>query len=195
MKQDTIAGDFFSDSNIAALRNQMLRFATIQLRDATIAEDAVQEALMAAHEARDRFEGRAQLKTWVFSILRNKILDVFRENKRRPVQSLTLEDGSDDETEGLFDENGHWRKEEQPTDWGQPETSFSNEQFWVVLEICLNNMKETIARVFMMREFLGLDTNEICSELDISESNCWVTLHRARSRLRICLDEKWIKVK
>lgn len=192
--RDTNASDCFSDSNIVILRNQMLRFATIQLRDATIAEDAVQEALMAAHEAKDRFEGRAQLKTWVFAILRNKILDVFRERKRRPVESLTQEDGSDDEIEALFDERGHWTKDGQPSDWGQPETSFSNDQFWVVLEICLNNMKETIARVFMMREFLGLDTAEICSELEISESNCWVTLHRARSRLRLCLDEKWMKV-
>lgn len=184
--------DIFSDINIQALRIDMLKFATLQLRDASIAEDAVQEALIAAHAAKESFEGRAQLKTWVFSILRNKIIDILRERIRHPTQSLTQEDGSDDELDELFDENGRWRKESQPTDWGQPEKAFKNEQFWQVFEICLESMKENVARVFMMREFLGLNTAEICKELEVSESNCWVILHRARSRLRVCLENKWI---
>lgn len=183
--------DIFEDTDILVLRNDMLKFATLQLRDSSIAEDAVQEALIAAHTAKGSFEGRAQVKTWVFSILRNKIIDILRERIRRPTQSMTLEDGSDDELDELFDENGRWRKDSQPTDWGQPEKAFKNEQFWQVFEICLESMKENVARVFMMREFLGLDTDEICKELEISESNCWVILHRARSRLRVCLENKW----
>lgn len=184
--------DIFEDTDIELLRKDMLRFATLQLRDASIAEDAVQEALIAAHSAKGRFEGRAQLKTWVFSILKNKIIDVLRERVRKPTQSMTLADGSDDELDELFDENGRWRKETQPSDWGQPEKAFKNDQFWQILEVCLESMKENVARVFMMREFLGLDTAEICSELEISESNCWVILHRARSNLRICLENKWV---
>lgn len=183
--------DIFEDSNIQALRVDMLRFATIQLSDASIAEDAVQEALIAAHSAREKFEGQSQLKTWIFSILRNKIIDILRERNRKPTQSLTLADGSDDINE-LFDENGRWYKETQPSDWGQPEKAFKNAQFWQVFEFCLESMKENVARVFMMREFLGLNTIEICNELDISESNCWVILHRARSNLRICLEKKWV---
>ena len=184
--------DIFADTDIAALRVEMLRFATLQLRDASIAEDAVQEALIAAHSAKESFAGRAQLKTWVFSILRNKIIDILRERVRRPTHSMTLEDGSDDELDELFDENGRWHKETQPTDWGQPEKAFKNGQFWQIFELCLESMKENVARVFMMREFLGLDTAEICAELEISESNCWVILHRARSSLRVCLENKWI---
>ena len=184
--------DIFKDIDISALRTDMLRFATLQLRDASIAEDAVQEALIAAHSAKNSFDGRAQLKTWVFSILRNKIIDVLRERVRKPTQSLTKEDGSDDELDELFDENGRWRKESQPSDWGQPEKAFKNDQFLKVFEVCLESMKENVARVFMMREFLGQDTAEICSELEISESNCWVILHRARSALRLCLEKKWI---
>lgn len=184
--------ELFSDANIVTLRAEMLRFATLQLRDASMAEDAVQEALIAAHTAKNRFEGRAQMKTWVFSILRNKIIDIIRERTRRPTQSMTHEDGSDDELNELFDENGYWRKEDKPSDWGQPELAFSNDQFWQVFDICLNAMKENIARVFMMREIMGLDTAEICAELAISESNCWVILHRARARLRLCLEDKWI---
>ncbi len=182
-----------SDRDIAAIRPDMLKFATLQLRDASLAEDAVQEALLAAHKASSRFEGRAKLKTWVFSILRNKIIDILRERSRRPTESLTEEDGRDAELDALFDERDHWTREGSPSDWGEPEAAFNNAQFWQVFEICLNHMKEKVARVFMMREFIGLETEEICRELEISESNCWVILHRARSRLRLCLEQKWVR--
>ena len=183
--------DIFAETDIAILRVDMLRFATLQLRDASLAEDAVQEALVAAHSGAQKFQARSQLKTWVFSILRNKIIDILRERVRRPTQSLTLEDGSDDELDELFDENGRWRKETQPSDWGQPEKAFDNDQFWKIFELCIDTMKENVARVFMMREFLGFDTAEICKELEITESNCWVILHRARAALRLCLEKKW----
>lgn len=182
----------FTDIDIAKLRTEMLRFATLQLRDSAAAEDAVQEALSAAFVAKDKFEGRAKVRSWVFSILRNKIIDIIRERARHPSQSFTQEDGSDDELNEMFDENGRWRKEEQPSNWGQPEAAYSNDQFMKIFEICLSAMKEKVARVFMMREFLGLETSEICTELNISESNCWVILHRGRSCLRLCLEKGWI---
>ncbi|MDH3354661.1 MAG: sigma-70 family RNA polymerase sigma factor [Chromatiales bacterium] len=182
----------FTDIDLTKLRTEMLRFATLQLRDSTSAEDAVQEALSAAFVAKDKFEGRAKVRSWVFSILRNKIIDIIRERARHPSQSLTQEDGSEDELNELFDENGRWRKDVQPSSWGQPEETYSNDQFMKIFEICLKTMKEKVARVFMMREFLGLETSDICTELNISESNCWVILHRGRSRLRLCLENGWI---
>lgn len=184
---------WFQETEIAALRHDMLRFARLQLRDAAEAEDAVQEALSAAYATRDRFTGRAQVKTWIFSILRHKIIDLLRDRSRHPTQSLTRDDGSDADINELFDAKGYWRKEERPTDWGDPEATLGNAQFWRIFEICMNAMAENLARVFTMREFLGLETAEICNELAISESNCWVILHRARSRLRLCLEENWIE--
>ncbi len=181
----------FSDANIAALRHDMLRFARFQLRDETAAEDAVQEALAAAYLARDGFAGRSQLKTWVFSILRNKIIDMLRYRTRHPTQSLTAEDGSDVEIEQLFNEKGEWRKEKRPANWGDPENELDNEQFWHIFELCLAELSEQSARVFTLREFLGFEAAEICAQLEISESNCWVILHRARSRLRLCLEKEW----
>lgn len=181
----------FSDANIAALRHDMLRFARLQLRDEAAAEDAVQEALAAAYLARDGFAGRSQLKTWVFSILRNKIIDMLRYRSRHPTQSLTAEDGSDMEIEQLFNEKGMWYKQKRPTDWGDPETELDNQQFWHIFELCLSELSEQPARVFSMREFLGFETAEICAQLGISESNCWVILYRARSRLRLCLEKEW----
>lgn len=181
-----------TDANeIAALRHDMLRFAQLQLRDEQAAEDAVQEALAAALAAQQSYAGRSKLKTWVFSILRHKIIDLIRERQRHPLQSF--DEALDSELEPLFDERGHWRKETQPTNWKKPEQDLEDEQFWRIFDACLNYLPENTARVFMMREMLGLDTDEICTELSISESNCWVILHRARSRLRLCLTENWFE--
>ncbi len=174
---------------IAALHHDMLRFARLQLRDEQAAEDAVQEAIAAALTSRERYAGRSSLKTWVYSILRNKIIDHIREKTRHPTQSYDEElDGALD---AQFNERGHWNKAEQPTTWKRPEQNLEDTQFWRVFDACLNYLPENTARVFMMREMLELETTEICRELAISESNCWVILHRARSRLRLCLEENW----
>lgn len=180
------------DANeIAALHHDMLRFARLQLRDAQAAEDAVQEAIAAALASRERYAGRATLKTWVFSILRNKIIDVIRDRARHPTQSY--DDEIDISIDAQFNHRGHWRKEERPSGWVKPEQHLEDEQFWRVFEACMNYLPENTARVFMMREMLDLETQEICAELAISESNCWVILHRARSRLRLCLTENWFE--
>lgn len=185
------ANEAFSEAAIATLRHDMLRFARLQLRDEAAAEDAVQEALTAAYLAQDGFAGRSQLKTWVFSILRNKIVDILRHRTRHPTRSLTAEDGSDMEIDQLFDDRGEWQKHKRPVDWGDPESELDNAQFWRIFELCLDHLAEQPARVFTMREFLGFETAEICTQLAISESNCWVILHRARSRLRLCLEKEW----
>lgn len=182
----------FSDTaSLTGLRKDLLRFATLQLRDRDTAEDVVQETLTAALAASERFSQRASFKTWAFSILRNKIIDVMRDgwNKRR--LDLPVSEENDSDFDGLFNVHSHWQAAERPSDWGDPDMTFENQQFWQVFEACMNNLPEASARVFSMREFLGLETDEICKELHISTSNCWVILHRARMTLRICLEKNW----
>ncbi|MBP8195440.1 MAG: RNA polymerase subunit sigma, partial [Azonexus sp.] len=87
--------------------------------------------------------------------------------------------------------NAHWRPENRPFGWGDPEESLREERFWAVFEICLNHLPERTARVFMMREFLELETDEVCRELGITISHCNVILHRARHGLRRCLETSW----
>lgn len=158
-----------------------------------MAEDVVQEALASAVAARDRFEHRATMKTWVFSILKNKITDVLRDRWNRGRADLIPADGEDADFDALFKESERWRRSEMPTSWGDPEQSFENQQFWQIFDICMNNMPEATARVFSMREFLGLEVGEISKELEITTSNCWVILHRARMSLRICLQQRWFE--
>ncbi|MFN4064898.1 sigma-70 family RNA polymerase sigma factor [Azoarcus communis] len=186
-------GFVVDDEMLAGVRRDMLKFASLQLRDETLAEDVVQDALVAALKNGRQFAGRSALKTWIFAILKNKIVDQIREKCRTTnVSAISPEEASLDEAfERLFKENAHWTPEARPRDWGNPEESLREKRFWIVFDACLKHLPENTARVFMMREFLEFDTNEVCQELSITASNCHVILHRARNGLRRCLEKNW----
>ncbi|MBL8397074.1 MAG: sigma-70 family RNA polymerase sigma factor [Candidatus Accumulibacter sp.] len=178
-------------SELSGFRSDMLRFAVLQLRNRESAEDAVQEATIAALTGAERFAERAKLKTWVFSILKNKIIDIIRRRVRESAHDDPPREIEDGDFDPLFTPSGHWQIDGQPAAWGDPEKNFENQRFWQVFDTCLNRLPSTSARVFMMRELLGLETNEICQELSMSSNNCWVILHRARMNLRLCLEQNW----
>jgi RNA polymerase sigma-70 factor (TIGR02943 family) len=174
------------------LRRQMLKFATLQLSNSHLAEDTVQEALIGALKNASSFGGRVALKTWVFGILRNKIADALRQKQRLVnVSSLLREDEDEEDFAALFDAKGFWQTDERPVGWSNPEESMREGQFWRVFEDCLENLPGHQARVFMMREFVELDSHEICATVGITVSNLNVMLHRARLRLRECLENRW----
>lgn len=178
---------------LATFRPDMVRFARLQLRDHAIAEDVVQESLTAALTGLDDFRSGAKLKTWVFAILKNKIIDAMRDRARTAAVISEPEADSDDLYAELFDAQGRWHDDTRPSNWGDPEACFRSQQFWQVFDACLSRLPENTARVFMMREVLGFTTEAICTELRMSSANCWVILHRARMALRLCLDERWFK--
>ena len=175
-------------NSLQKLRPTLLRFAMLQLRDEAAAEDVVQETLLAALEGKSKFSGRSQLKTWAISILRNKIVDLMRRGSREGPLPL-VDDQGDEDFDALFDGSGHWQ--EAPGDWGDPSAVLEQRGFYDVLELCMQALPENVARVFTMREVLGFETEEICKELKMSSSNCWVVLYRARMRLRECLQLRW----
>lgn len=180
-----------------SLRRQMHKFATLQLSDTHLAEDAVQEALMGALKNVQSFGGRAALKTWVFAILRNKIADVLRGKQRVVNASSLLRADEEDENEdfaALFDNKGFWQADERPVAWANPEESLRQSDFWRVFEACLEHLPGQQARVFMMREFIELESPEVCQAVGITVSNLNVMLHRARLRLRECLENRWFGV-
>ncbi|TPE47913.1 RNA polymerase factor sigma-70 [Maribrevibacterium harenarium] len=191
---DAETNRFHDPAFLTSLREQMFKFALLQVRDEQIAEDAVQEAMLSAYLHIDRFARQSALKTWVFSILKNKLIDILRKEKRTTAASQ-LEQGNglqgDELLESLFTENGHWQKSERPVKWDQPEHGTENAQFWKIFELCLEALPAKYGRFFMMREFLELDTDAICHTEDISVSNLNVTLYRARVRLRECLENNW----
>lgn len=181
------------ERELEAMRADLLRFARLQLRDAALAEDVVQDSLLAALSGAAGFASRSSFKTWVFSILRNKIVDAIRGRSREVSMAQVFGDSEEvADVEGdFFEPGGHWRAEAAPAAWQDPEQSFEQARFWAIFEACLEHLPAKTARVFMMREFLGFDTEEICKELGLTSSNCWVVLHRARLGLRACLDRNW----
>jgi RNA polymerase sigma-70 factor (ECF subfamily) len=172
---------------VETLRPQLLRYARSQLRNDAWAEDAVSDTLLAALEKPLSFGGQSQLKTWLVGILKHKVIDQLRRHSREA--TILCDDDETDIDELLFAADGHWR--DQPQDWGNPEACLGQRQFFEVLETCMEKLPATQGRVFMMREWLELSTDEICKELSITSTNLWVLLHRARLRLRDCLQQSW----
>ncbi len=173
---------------LETLRPQLLRYAKLQLRNAAWAEDAVSETMLAALEKPEAFAGRAQPKTWLIGILKHKLIDQVRKHSRECSITTGDDDGADFE-EQLFDRSGHFR--ETPIEWGDPQAVIGQQQFIAVLDACIEKLPNQLGRVFLLREWLELETDEICKELAITPTNLWVMLHRARLRLRECLQLNW----
>ncbi len=174
---------------LEAMRPQLVRFAQLQLRNQALADDAVQDALIAVLEKPERFGAQSSLRTYVTGILKFKIIDTLRAATRERQIACADDQSEDDAIDGLFLADGHTR--DMPRQWGDPDSTLQQKDFFRVLELCLEKLPAQTARVFMMREWLELETEEICKELAISTSNCWVVLYRARMRLRECLDLNW----
>ena len=174
---------------LEAMRPQLVRFAQLQLRNDALAEDAVQDALIAVLEKPERFSGQSTLRTYVTGILKFKIIDNLRIATRERQIDCDDDQSEDDVIDALFIADGHTR--DMPLPWGNPDDALEQKDFFRVLEVCLEKLPAKTARIFMMREWLELDTDEICKELAITTSNAWVLLYRARLRLRECLDLNW----
>ncbi len=177
----------FADE-VAQSRSYLLRFARLQLRNDAWAEDVVAETMLAALEKPHSFGGRSSLRTWLVGILKFKIIDCLRANSREVASSINTDEDAELE-DLLFVPDGHFRGDAY--DWPNPEQTLNSKQFLEVLDVCINQMPPTMGRVFLMREWMEFGTDEICKELQITSSNAWVLLHRARLRLRECLQQKW----
>jgi RNA polymerase sigma-70 factor (TIGR02943 family) len=178
-------------SAVQALHPQLLRFARAQLRNEAWAEDAVSDTVLAALAKPQAFAGQSQLKTWLVGILKHKVVDQIRRHSREV--SATTPDDEEDIDALLFKEDGHWREAPAaPAAWGNPDHLLAQRQFFEILELCMEALPGVQGRVFMMREWLELDTPEICKELNITATNLWVLLHRARLRLQVCVRQRWL---
>jgi RNA polymerase sigma-70 factor (ECF subfamily) len=179
-------------TEIESHRAYLVRYAMAQLRDEQLAQEAVQECLLAALEGIAGFRGQSALRTWLTSILRFKIADL----QRRAIAERAREDAGEqaatedeDWIDQQFDETGHWRN--PPQAWSNPEAALEQSRFWQVFEKCLARLPAAAGRVFFKREVLGEETEEICGAEGITANNCWVMLHRSRIALRECLQVHW----
>ncbi|MEZ5429383.1 MAG: sigma-70 family RNA polymerase sigma factor [Pyrinomonadaceae bacterium] len=154
----------------------LFRFALSRLRDDSAAEDLVQETLLAALKKIHTFSGKSSLRTWLTSILKNKIGDYFRKLGREE-----LFDCSDSANEEYFQPDGSWKPQFVPSAWSQtPATTVENREFWEIINRGLAGLSKKTALAFILHQIEGMPAEEICRTLSITRSNLWVMLHRAR---------------
>lgn len=177
---------------------QMLSFAQNQLGDKSVAEDLIQETFISASQHLEGFKNNAALKSWVFAILKHKIIDHIRKHSKTTTFSQLLTEQDDEDNtllETLFDHTGHWYKETTPKafdhSWQNPELQQQQQDFWSILETCLTNLPQEQARAFLMKSYIELDTQEICHHMCITQQKFYVLIHRARLRLQECLNLRW----
>lgn len=164
----------------------LFRYARRRLYTDELAEDAVQECLLAALKSHGGYAGQSSERTWLTGILKHKIVDLIRKQAREVTAPAGQDEDGNDDWERLFDQSGHWV--DTLRDWGNPESELEKSRLRLILDECFRRLKAAQARIFSLRELSGLSNEEICKELNISQTNAWVLLHRARLSLRECLD-------
>ncbi len=167
----------------------LYRFALARLKDPHQAEDAVQETMLAAIK-NNNFEGGSAVRTWLTGILKHKMIDLQRKQLReQPVSDLIDLDNTDTSMDDFFDQSGHWL--ERPLAMNMPEDALEQKQFLSILDDCINRLPAKLKAIFMLRDVQETENEMICKELNITSTNAWVMLYRARMGLRKCLELNW----
>lgn len=174
-----------ADAWVDQYGDALFNFAKARVKDRSIAEDLVQDTFLAAVQSKERFEGRSSEKTWLFGILKHKIIDHYRKKKDVVHVHDFIEDP--ERVEAFFNAKGGWQM--RPAHWStNPGKAHETREFLDHFFRCLSGLPQRTADVFVQREIDGLSTGEICKLYGISENNCWVILYRARMLLRKCLE-------
>ena len=169
----------------------LFRYALLRVADRELAEELVQETFVAALESASSFERRSTIRTWLTGILKHKIADRYRRLARERTVDAGAEDEDGNNPPGSwFDERGMWRKKPSDVDL-DPTALADREEFWKVLEGCLDELPSRQREAFSLRVLDDRPSEEVTQILSVKANNLWVMLHRARARLRDCLEKRW----
>lgn len=167
----------------------LMGYAMLRVRDRDVAEDLVQETLLAAWKGREQYEGRGEERTWLVGILKRRILDFYRRRWwEQSATALSADEDGDRLMNQMFDEKGMW-KDERPQAWADPRRTLENKEIVAHLDRCLKTLPVRLAEAFTLREMEEFEGDEICQALGVSATNLWQMIHRARVRLRRCLEK------
>jgi RNA polymerase sigma-70 factor (ECF subfamily) len=170
--------------------DHLYRFALARVRALSVAEDLVQETLLAAWQARAGFAGQASERSWLTAILKRKVVDWVRRRVRERAVESPPED-AEVATFEPFDRTGHWKK--SPKNWGRgdPAEHLDRAEFWATLHACLGKLPPRLHDVFVLRYLDEQSGEQVCRDLGLTPTNFWVMLHRARLRMCLCLSMNW----
>ncbi len=167
--------------------NDLFAYTLSKVNQREIAEDLVQETFLSAYKSYENYKGKSNVKTWLFSILKHKIADYFRSKYKSNTEV------SSDIIDKFFDDNHHWKPEYRPKQWAEENELLDDPAFSKTLSECLKALPEKWSSVVQLKYLEETDSKIICSQLEITTSNFWQIIHRAKLQLRNCLELKWFK--
>ncbi len=169
--------------------DMLFNYAAQRVPDVHTAKDIVQETFLAAWRNIANYNREASVKTWLFTILKNKLIDHYRKISTRVTEEISATAQAD---RLYFDEADHWTEKAYPADWGVAyDNPIESKEFYMILDNCKKKLREIQNVVFSMKYLDGYDSDEICRSLQLSNSNYWVLIHRAKTQLRGCLEKNW----
>jgi RNA polymerase sigma-70 factor (ECF subfamily) len=184
------------DNWVNKYADYLYSIAMMKLRNAEMAEDLVQETFLSAFKAKDNFKGASSEKTWLTTILNNKIIDEYRKKARLSNTTQYISETEEQFTNHFFKHGEgvipHWLEETAPADWGaDADKKINQQEFYSILDYCIKKMPDKLAVVFVAKFVDEAETENICKEFEISSSNYWVIIHRAKLLIRSCLEKNW----
>ncbi len=174
---------------VANYGDMLFRYVRLRVRDDATAEELVQETFLAALQGLKNFSGQSSFGTWLAGILKHKLID----HLRRQVREKSAEMDDDSVVGGMFNSFAHWTSMAKPHAWrSSPEELAQQADALRALQLCMEALPGHYREVFVMRVMDGVETDEICKVLELNPNNLYMMLHRARLRLRACLESKGI---
>ncbi len=168
-------------------------YAITRTNDEEQARDLVQETFLAALERIDGFEGRSSEKTWLTSILKYKVIDVYRKKSSAFAKKSDVMMAEQEQQDFFDPDDGHWNVPHRPAAFGiEQSDALENKEFQQILQQCMKKLPSLWLSVFTMKHMDDESTTVICNELKVSSSNFWVIIHRTKLNLRACLQKTWI---
>ncbi len=169
--------------------DDLYRYIIRRVQDDALAKDLVQETFLAAYKSRERYTPGSKPLAWLYTIIKNKMIDHYRSEQRKPTDSLDDQPHID---AVLFDSKGHWRHKPSSQFFSSDMDKAERDEFWQILGECQNDLSNKQKLAFLFKYHEGWESDRICKELEISSSNYWVLIHRAKLKLRQCLEMKWL---
>ena len=177
---------------ISRYASYLLNYAFFRVKDKETAEDLLQETFISALRSKDKYNGDCSEKTWLTIILKNKIIDHYRSKQYKQLQ---VTDSIDKFYDSYFNvkDGDHWQEDKQPQEWGDAARPLEQKELSAVLINCMSKMPEKLAAVFTLKYMEDVQTETICKDLQITSSNYWVMMHRAKIQLRECMEKNWFR--
>jgi RNA polymerase sigma-70 factor (TIGR02943 family) len=194
--QQNISAGLKPEKWVELYADYLYNYAYYRVNKEELAQDLVQDTFLSGLKAQDTYKGQASEKTWLVSILKNKIIDHYKKASTRNESPLKLETYDTPSLDYFFnrEKNGHWQSETKPKDWGGNDTTYDSKEFYRVLEDCMEKLPEKWKGIFTMSLLEEADSKLVCKEFNLTSSNFWVIIHRAKLNLRGCLEKNWLKL-